>query len=128
MFRNNQDRNPVVVIWILAVVLGLLGLLARPSQADGGTIAKLKAYTVTCSGTARTMAASTTRPELTPGNAITFTNGATQIFIGSSNVDATTNGYPVAVDAEKTMDVKPGELWCITAGGSSTVEVLAGSF
>lgn len=129
MFRSNDaTERPAIVLWVIAFILGAVGLVAIPGKADGGTLAKVKAYTVSCTTSARTLAESTTRPELTPGHALRITNGATQIFLGGSNVDATDNGYPLAASTEMSMDIKAGAVFCVTAAGSSTVEVLAGSF
>lgn len=128
-FRSSPVLDgPSAVLWVIAFILGIVGLVAVPSVADGGTIAKVKAYEISCTTTARNMAAVATAPDQTPGNTILFKNGATEIFIGGSDVTATTKGYPVAASAEKGMDVKPGSLYCITAAGSSTVEVFAGAF
>jgi len=112
----------------LKLVLALVAVATVsfiPALADGGTVAKVRAYTVTCNSTVKTLAATT---GYTPGNAFKFKVSGGTVFFGGTDVDTnTTTGYSFADGAEDTFDAKPGAVSC-KASGTVTVNLLAGSF
>lgn len=110
------------VILFCACITGLVYFLwSNKTEALSDPLSRFVSWEKTCTTTA-----SSFRPSsgLSPVHGFEFTNGATQIFIGGINVNATTLGYAVAAAGVKSIDGAASSLYCITAAGSSTVDLL----
>ncbi len=109
----------VALLVVLASVVGL----SSDSEALQ-PLGRIRSYEVTCDTTPRRLSPTT---GYVPSSAFKFVNGATQIFIGGSDVNTTTTGTPYAASSRESLDATPREVWCVTSSGSSTVDILAGT-
>lgn len=105
---------------LLAVACGLALWFAKPTQALSDPLSRFVAWTVTCNSTARSLAPAS---GFIPRKGFEITNGAAVIYLGGSNVNTTTLGYPIAIDGVKSIDGAPSALYCVSAG-SSVLELL----
>ena len=101
--------------------LAALMIFGKNSEALSDPLTRYVSWEVTCNGTAKALKPTS---GFVPSKAFELTNGGTDIFLGGINVNATTLGYSVAANAAKSYDGSPAGLYCITAGGSSTVNLL----
>lgn len=107
---------------VLAVLMGLG--FAGGAKALADPLGRIRSYEITCDTTARRLSPTS---GYVPTSAFKMTVGATQIFVGGSDVNATTAGFPYAASSSESFDVTPGVVWCRTSAGSSVVEIIAGT-
>jgi hypothetical protein len=117
-----SKSNIFAVLWLVGG-LALAAFFGLPDRAEAlsDPLSRWVSWEVSC-GTAAT----SLKPAagFLPRKSFEITNGATEIFIGGANVNATTLGYSVAAAGKMSLDGAPSGLYCITASGSSTVNLL----
>lgn len=115
----------VSIYWVIAA-LSLAVFFAAPKvQALADPLSRVRTYQVTCT-TGPAVRLSPTSGYI-PVSAFKFKNGANPLFLGGSDVDASTKGYSYAASEVDAIDAAPGNVFCITTGGNSVVTVFAGS-
>lgn len=115
----------VSIYWVLAA-LCLACFFASPKvTALADPLSRVKTYQVTC-GTGAAVNLGATSGYI-PVSAFKFKNGANPLFLGGSDVNATTKGFPYAASEIDAIDASPAAVWCLTTGGNSVVTVFAGS-
>lgn len=124
MLRSHVRVSVLIVLMAIAVFSIAIMDAAR---ADVTPLGRFRAYEVTCTDTAAPLAPPALQGAPHRFQSFEMTNGATQIFLGGSNVNDTGGvGKAMAAAATKSIDGDPSALWCITAAGSSAVVILAG--
>lgn len=115
-----------IIIFLMALAVFSLALLDA-ARADVTPLGRFRAYEVTCTSTGAPLAPPALQGAPHRFQSFEMTNGATEIFLGGSNVNDTGGvGKSLAASATKAIDGDPAALWCITASGSSVVTILAG--
>lgn len=113
------------VSWVFAA-LALAVFFATPRvEALASSLSRVRTYQVDC-GTVTPKQLSPVGG-YQPVGAFKFKNGANALFLGGSDVNATTKGYPYAASEVDAIDASPGAVWCLTTGGTSTVTIFAGT-
>jgi hypothetical protein len=116
----------ILAIVLSAVFIATVGIGAFKANALAEPLSRVRTYQVTCTtGPAKSLAPAA--GGYFPVSAFKFKNGANPLFLGGSDVDASTKGYPYAASEVDAIDAAPGNVFCITTGGSSVVTVFAGS-
>lgn len=118
----NKVKGTLIGGLLGLMFIGIVSLVFWPSEsrALSDPLTRFTSYEISCTTTAKTFR---NIGGFTPTKAVQYTNGATQIFIGGSNVNATTLGTPLAVSGVLSIDGSAAALYCITASGTSTVDV-----
>ncbi|MCC7173491.1 MAG: hypothetical protein IT459_23810 [Planctomycetes bacterium] len=108
---------------ILPVAIAAFALLA---MGLGTSLAKIRTHTVTCGTTATAITDGTGASSM-----LIWNNSATPVYLGGSDVNTTTEGFPICTDtanclrADMPIDAK--YLYCRVSAGTVTVRVLAGA-
>ena len=110
------------LVALLVVLASIVGISSDSVALQ--PLGRVRSYEVTCTTTPKRLSPAS---GYVPTSAFKFTNGAVQIFIGGSDVNTTTLGTPYAASAKESLDAAPREVWCMTASGSSVVDILAGT-
>lgn len=115
----------VSIYWVLAALSLALFFAAPRAEALAGSLSRVRTYQIDCG----TVTAKQLSPVggYQPVGAFKFKNGANALFLGGSDVNATTKGYPYAASEVDAIDASPGAVWCLTTGGTSTVTIFAGT-
>lgn len=111
--------------WVLAA-LALAMFFATPrAEALAGSLSRVRTYQIDCVTTGATKLSPVGGYQ--PVGAFKLKNGANALFLGGSDVNVTTKGFPYAASEIESIDSSPGAVFCITTGGTSTVTIFAGS-
>lgn len=125
------DLNRRGVLIATAAVAALVALVGFPPVANAlaDSLGIARSYEVAC-GTSAT--------RLRPADGLSgfaafkvWNNSATAVYLGGSDVDTSTKGYPICTTsscdgASLPVDGKPDVFFCRVASGSTTVKILAG--
>lgn len=111
-------RNKIIAALVVVAALALAGL--------SSSLGNMRAHQVACG---------TTATAVTDGYAassmLLWNNSTTPVYLGASNVNTTTRGFPICTDtaaclrADMPLDGK--YLYCIVGAGSVTLTILAGA-
>lgn len=102
------------------ILMAGFGVWAMNAGALSDPLTRFTSYEITCSSTGATFR---NTAGFTPTHAIKLLNGSTEIFLGGRNVNATTLGTSLAANASLSLDGSAASLYCITASGTSVVDV-----
>jgi len=108
---------------ILLVAIAAFALLA---MGLGSSLGRIRTHTVTCATTATAIADGHNASSM-----LIWNNTATPVYLGGSDVDTTTAGFPICTDtatclrADMPIDAK--YLYCRVSSGTVAVKVLAGA-
>lgn len=100
--------------------------MTRDMPALPASLGHLRAFQVSCGTTAALLS-----DGLPISSALILNNSATAVYLGGSDVDTTTHGFPICTNTaaclRPDMPLDGKRLSCIVASGSVTVTVLAGA-